>query len=168
MSSLLCYEQHSDYLERIGIDSTMKRVLVGDSIQYEFTVKGPVDGKEGIQTLVFVTKEVLCDFKVDNGTGRATRVWLVYDKDGGESIEPVLKDVWLEHGTVVEGDSHTHLANLVKVDERQHSVPVKQWYRDHFLHMHTDAYPRETRTECARCTRQTQLHSPSPRLQTTH
>ncbi|KAG7094086.1 hypothetical protein E1B28_007705 [Marasmius oreades] len=131
------YEQHSDYLERIGIDPTMKRVVVGDSIQYEITVKGLVDGKEGIQTLVFVTKEVLCDFKVDKGTGRATRVWLVYDKDSNESIASVLKDVWLEDGAMVEGDSLTTLANLVEVDERQHSVPVKEWYRDHFLHMHT-------------------------------
>ncbi|KAG7088049.1 hypothetical protein E1B28_012083 [Marasmius oreades] len=131
------YDQHSDYLERIGIDPTMNRVLVGDSIQYEITVRGLVDGKEGTQRLVFVTKEVLCDFKVDDGTGRSTRVWVVHEKDGDESNEFVLKDVWLEDGAVVEGESLENLENLVKGDKRQHSVPVKDWYRDHLLHMHT-------------------------------
>ncbi|KAJ8079131.1 hypothetical protein PM082_013419 [Marasmius tenuissimus] len=121
------YTDHLDYLERIGIDSKMKRVLdEAAKIQYEITVNGTV----------FVTEEVLCDFKADHPTGRCTRVWVVYKKQDDRSIKFVLKDVWLEEGSVVEGDKLRDLETLIEQDERDHGeIPVKKWYKDHFLHM---------------------------------
>ncbi|KAK1227614.1 hypothetical protein PQX77_009389 [Marasmius sp. AFHP31] len=125
------YTDHSDYLERIGIDSKMKRVLdEAANIQYEITVNATV----------FVTEEVLCDFKAGHPTGRCTRVWVVYKKEGDRSIKFVLKDVWLEEGAVVEGDKLKRLKKLVEQDERNHGkeVEVKKWYNEHLLHMYMD------------------------------
>ncbi|KAK1230855.1 hypothetical protein PQX77_006040 [Marasmius sp. AFHP31] len=124
------YTDHPDYLERIGIDSKMKRVLdEAANIQYEITVNGTV----------FVTEEILCDFKADHPTGRCTRVWVVYKKEGDRSIKYVLKDVWLEEGAEVEGEKLKRLKRLVEQDERGHGdVPVKKWYDDHLLHMFMD------------------------------
>ncbi|KAJ8075927.1 hypothetical protein PM082_021559 [Marasmius tenuissimus] len=123
------YANHPDYLERIGIDSKMKRVLDEDgNIQYEVTVDG----------VVFVTEEVLCDFKADHATGRCTRVWVVYVKGGSRDEKFVLKDVWLEEGARVEGDKLRDLADLIEQDERPHEIPVVEWHRDHLLHVHVD------------------------------
>ncbi|KAJ8096099.1 hypothetical protein PM082_000006 [Marasmius tenuissimus] len=121
------YANHSEYLERIGIDSKMKRVDVAGNIQYEITVAGTV----------FVTEEILCDFKADYATGRCTRVWVVYMK-GNSDVKFVLKDVWLEKDAEVEGDKLKRLKELVDQDKQPHGIPVKDWHRDHLLHMHTD------------------------------
>ncbi|KAJ8079132.1 hypothetical protein PM082_013420 [Marasmius tenuissimus] len=121
------YANYPDYLERIGIDSKMKRVLdEAANIQYEITVN----------ETVFVTEEILCDFKADQPTGRCTRVWVVYKKEGDRSIKFVLKDVWLEEGAVVEGDKLRDLKTPVEQDERDHgNIPVKKWFDEHLLHM---------------------------------
>ncbi|KAL0570038.1 hypothetical protein V5O48_011924 [Marasmius crinis-equi] len=128
------YADHGEYLERIGIDSTMKRVLVGEIIQYEITVAGQV----------FVTEKVLCDFKADHATGRTTRVWVVYVKGSDRSTEYVLKDVWLEEGAKVEGDKldelQTAVDEAVKKDKDAIIIgnrtveEMAKWHKDHFLH----------------------------------
>ncbi|KAJ8079134.1 hypothetical protein PM082_013422 [Marasmius tenuissimus] len=124
------YTDYPDYLERIGIDTKMKRVLdEAANIQYEITVN----------ETVFVTEEILCDFKADHATGRCTRVWVVYRKEDDRSIKFVLKDVWLEEGAVVEGDKLKRLKKLVELDEQDHGeVKVKKWYDEHLLHMYMD------------------------------
>ncbi|KAL0066465.1 hypothetical protein AAF712_006508 [Marasmius tenuissimus] len=101
------YTNYPNYLERIGIDSKMKRVLdEAANIQYEITVN----------ETVFVTEEIL--------------------KEGDRSIKFVLKDVWLEEGAVVEGEKLRDLEALVEQDERDHgNIPVKKWFDEHLLHM---------------------------------
>ncbi|KAL0570039.1 hypothetical protein V5O48_011925 [Marasmius crinis-equi] len=122
------YANHGEYLERIGIDSTMKRVLVGERIQYEIAVAGKV----------FVTERDLCDFKADHATGCTTRVWVVYVRGSDRSTKYVLKE-----GTKVEGDKLNELEKKIKADEDAGTIgnhgaaDMKQWYQDHFLHKHT-------------------------------
>ncbi|KAK1223036.1 hypothetical protein PQX77_014113 [Marasmius sp. AFHP31] len=122
------YANHSEYLERIGIDSKMKRVLdKHKNIQYEITVDQEV----------FVMERVLCDFKAEDGTGRCTRIWLVYVEDRDKYQKYVLKDVWLEEGAVVEGDKLEQLKADIEKDERDHGeVRAKEWHKNHFLHMY--------------------------------
>ncbi|KAK1223034.1 hypothetical protein PQX77_014111 [Marasmius sp. AFHP31] len=123
------YANHSEYLERIGIDSKMKRVLdEAENIQHEITV----------DQVVFATdSEILCDLKADNATGRCTRVWAVYMKDGDKDKKHVLKDVWLEKGAMVEGEKLEKREARIERDESDHGeVRVKEWHKNHFLHMY--------------------------------
>jgi hypothetical protein len=122
----LLYGQHAPYLERIGIDATMKRMIVENGeIQHELRV-----GEE-----CFITEKVLCDWKAEGGPSRATRVWVVYRKGGSCKEKFVLKDVWLKEGTEVEGDKLKELETLVNNHKHDHAQLVN-WHRDHFLHMH--------------------------------
>ncbi|KAJ7744966.1 hypothetical protein DFH07DRAFT_977865 [Mycena maculata] len=66
-------------LEHLGFDKTMTRVLIC-----------------GTET-IYELEKVLCDFKVDELIGCATRVWLVH-KQGLPDEKFVMKDVWLEKG----------------------------------------------------------------------
>lgn len=80
---------------QLGYDPTVKRVRVGDEIQYEFTV----DEK------VFVTVgEPLSDFRADSVKGRSTRVFRVYEKGCSTEILYALKDLWIQDGGPFEGD----------------------------------------------------------------
>ncbi|KAL0574787.1 hypothetical protein V5O48_007179 [Marasmius crinis-equi] len=139
----ILYDKHTDYLKRIGIDPTIKRVVdENDNTQYEITVVGPVevDGKTSIETTVFITEEVLCDWKAEHPTGRTTRVWVVHIRGGDRSVKYVLKDVWLEDGAEVGGDRLTRHKELIKADkdiDKHGIVEVEKWCNDHFLHMYT-------------------------------
>ncbi|KAK1229709.1 hypothetical protein PQX77_007271 [Marasmius sp. AFHP31] len=107
------YRNHPGYLKRIGIDSTMKRVLVDKKIQYEIN---PI--------------------MQSHATGRCTRVWAVYKK-GDRNTKFVLKDVWLEEGAKVEGDKLRDLKR--RVDEcKIERPPVKDWHSKHLLVVHAD------------------------------
>ncbi|KAF9260427.1 hypothetical protein L218DRAFT_1079334 [Marasmius fiardii PR-910] len=134
------YREHPQYLRRIGIDPTMQRVIDSDGkIQYKFRVKGVAKGETCIKEHVFITEDVLCDWKADCGTGRATRVWIVYREgdSGPQKQKFVLKDVWLEVGAGLEGDKLDQLERDVEhlgLEEPK----LKQWFKDHFLHKHVD------------------------------
>ncbi|KAK1230854.1 hypothetical protein PQX77_006039, partial [Marasmius sp. AFHP31] len=108
----------------------MKRALdEAANIQYEIIVNGTV----------FVTEEILCNFKAVHPTGRRSRVWVAHKKEGDKSIKFVLKDVWLEEGAEIEGDKLTRPKRLVELDERDHGeAEVKEWYNKHLLHTYMD------------------------------
>ncbi|KAF9260437.1 hypothetical protein L218DRAFT_1002750 [Marasmius fiardii PR-910] len=134
------YREHPDYLRRIGMDPAMQRVVDSDGkIQYRFRVKGVAKGETCVKEHVFITEDVLCDWKADCGTGRATRVWIVYREgdSGPQKQKFVLKDVWLEVGVETEGDKLDQLEKDVEhlgLEEPK----LKQWFKDHFLHKHVD------------------------------
>ncbi|KAK1226405.1 hypothetical protein PQX77_010616 [Marasmius sp. AFHP31] len=121
------YANHSEYLERIGIDSKMKRVLdEAENIQYEITVD---------QVVLVTDSEILCDLKADHATGRRTRIWAVYMKDGDKDKKYVLKDVWLEKGAMVEGEKLEKREARIERDESGYGeARVKEWHKNHFLH----------------------------------
>ncbi|KAF9260431.1 hypothetical protein L218DRAFT_1079338 [Marasmius fiardii PR-910] len=134
------YREHPDYLRRIGMDPAMQRVVDSDGkIQYRFRVKGVAKGETCVKEHVFITEDVLCDWKADCGTGRATRVWIVYREGDSDPQKQkfVLKDVWLEVGAETEGDKLDQLEKDVEhlgLEEPK----LKQWFKDHFLHKHVD------------------------------
>ncbi|KAF9260430.1 hypothetical protein L218DRAFT_962580 [Marasmius fiardii PR-910] len=131
------YRDNPQYLQRIGIDPTMQRFVEEGKIQYRIRVKGAVktSGETGVEKeQVFVTDKVLCDWKADCGTGRATRVWIVYREGDLHKERFVLKDVWLEDDAEVEGDKLDKLEEDVQALEPK----LQQWFKDHFLHKYMD------------------------------
>ncbi|KAF9258059.1 hypothetical protein L218DRAFT_964846 [Marasmius fiardii PR-910] len=114
---------------RVGLDPTMRRVSIGEKIQYEIYV-----GED-----CYVTEGVICDWKADCGTGRATRVWIVHLKNKHDE-KFVLKDVWLEEGSTREGDTLDAIRKRVNELKHGKEPPPKleEWFNNHLLHKHSD------------------------------
>ncbi|KAJ7762014.1 hypothetical protein DFH07DRAFT_1020262 [Mycena maculata] len=94
-------------LEHLGFDKAMMRVLIGGTVQYRISM----------EETVYELEKVLCDFKVDELIGRATRVWLVH-KQGLPDKKFVMKDVWLEKGSPSESSILQDIHNKVKALDR--------------------------------------------------
>ena len=94
----------------LGYDPTIKRVLVGEAIQYEITMP---NGE------TYVTDEFpLFDFRADVAQGRATRVWKVFKKGGDRNEHFALKDLWMFSDSKSEGEIMRNLLN--KIDAKDH------------------------------------------------
>ena len=108
--------------EQLGYDSTIKRVRIGEDLQYEIKVG----------STVYQTVSILSDFQASCIIGKANRTWQVVDKEkGGESL--VLKDIWLVRGASREYDIWRAFVDQVesahdKDDDdvlHKHFVPVE-------------------------------------------
>ncbi|KAJ7107218.1 hypothetical protein C8R43DRAFT_205007 [Mycena crocata] len=106
-------------LSHLGFDTSIKRRVVDGEVRYEVMV-GEVD---------YVLERVLCDYKVDELIGRATRIWLVY-KHGSPEAKSVVKDVWLESGATHEGDI---LRELYEMSRAHPDEKIRTQFDAHFL-----------------------------------
>jgi Fungal protein kinase len=77
----------------LGFDPTIQRIIINDTQRYRI----PVDGK------FYVTCAILSDDRASSITGRATRVFEVYDEDDPDTTV-ALKDLWMDDGSTSEGD----------------------------------------------------------------
>jgi hypothetical protein len=93
------------------------RVLVDDQIQYEFKLVDETTGKE--KTYV-TTGRPLSDFRAEAVEGRATRVWVAYEKGGDKDKLVVLKDLWMFSDTKPE----THIVRDICKDLSQNERKI--------------------------------------------
>lgn len=102
--------------EQLGYDLSVTRVLDRNhQPQYDIRVDSPLGSR------VFRTKSVLAEYAVDRVVGRATRVWEVYEGDGGDDSPTfALKDVWVEKSHPREGTMYEALTKDATPEEREY------------------------------------------------
>ncbi|KAJ6571781.1 hypothetical protein B0H19DRAFT_668547 [Mycena capillaripes] len=112
------------HLQHLGFDPTMTRVDINGNIGYEIQMAEEC----------YILTKVLCDYKVDELIGRATRVWQVAKKED-RTQEFVMKDIWLEQGARREGDI------LDEINDRLNGTrpDLLEAFRRHFLAVEKEA-----------------------------
>src|ERR1700677_3996654 len=81
----------------LGYDPTVQRILENNRIQYQYEIIGEND-----EVKTYITTGVLSDFRAESVEGRATRVWMAYDRDDSDKTEVILKDLWMFTNTTPE------------------------------------------------------------------
>ncbi|KAJ6488470.1 hypothetical protein C8R47DRAFT_1215715 [Mycena vitilis] len=107
-------------LDHLGFDPSIRRLYHDNQITYEVEMGNDI----------FVLQRVLCDYKVDELIGRATRVWQVVKRDL-PTEQYVIKDVWLEDGARSEGEIMSEIEQALQI--HPHSEELMPLFTQHFL-----------------------------------
>ncbi|KDQ20883.1 hypothetical protein BOTBODRAFT_50929 [Botryobasidium botryosum FD-172 SS1] len=103
----------------LGYDPSITRIYVNGAEQLDIEVHS-----EG-ETRTFRTLRLLSNSATDRVRSRATRVWVVHEKDD-PSKQLVLKDVWVEDDRRREGDIYKEVLDSVQEEDKERA-------RAHFL-----------------------------------
>ena len=105
--------------EELGFDPTVRQYDPDTHGESEYFVY-QVHNKSASQTRYFKTLSCLAEYHPDCITGRGTRVWSVSevnsfeDRTDKDASQAVLKDVWLNHTALTEGEIQTAIFNDVE------------------------------------------------------